>query len=125
MQVTMSYFNDAGLEKREIATREAGKLFQAETGADYQKENEKFSAFLKMKLHSDTVNTVAGSALLIGEHKLDSIQQNIAQKRIKKIEAALHGFDESSRIKVTVSDPKAPENVGSRPVFELRFAVDE
>ncbi len=70
-----------------------------------------------MKLHSDTVNTVAGSALLIGEHKLDSIQQNISQKRIKKIEAALHGFDESSRIKVTVSDPKAPENVGSRPVL--------
>jgi len=125
MQVAMSYFNDAGLEKREIATREAGKLFQAETGTDYQKENDRFSAFLKMKLHSDTVNTVAGSALLIGEHKLDSIQQNITQKRIKKIEAALRSFDNSTRIKVTIPDKKAPENVGSRPVFELKFSIEE
>ncbi|MCK9411592.1 MAG: DUF748 domain-containing protein [Prolixibacteraceae bacterium] len=125
MQVAMNYFNDAALEKKEIATREAGKLFQAETGADYQKESEKFTAFLRMKLHSDTVNTVDGSALLIGGHKLDSIQHNISQKRIKKIEAALLGFDESTRIKVTVPDSKTPENLGSRPVFELKFSVDE
>jgi hypothetical protein len=125
MQVAMNYFNDAGLEKKEIATQEAGKLFQTETGADYRKESEKFSAFLRMKLHSDTVNTVAASALLIGEHKLDSIQHNISQKRIKKIEAALRGFDESTRIKVTIPDSKTPENVGSRPVFELKFSIEE
>ena len=125
MQVAMNYFNDAGLEKKEIATREAGKLFQAETGGDYQKELEKFSAFLKLKLHSDTINAVSGSALLIGEHKLDSIQQSITQKRIKKIETLLHSIDSSSRIKVVVPDSKAPENVGSRPVFELKFAIDE
>jgi hypothetical protein len=71
------------------------------------------------------VNAVAGSALLIGEHKLDSIQQSITQKRIKKIETALHGIDNSTRIKVTVPDSKTPENVGSRPVFELKFAIDE
>ncbi len=125
MKVAMNYFNDDDLERKEIASREAGKLFQAETGADYRKEGEKFTAFLRMKLHSDTVNAVAGSALLIGGHKLDSIQQNIVQKRIKKIEAALYSFDNATRIKVTIPDKKSPENVGSRPVFELKFTIDE
>ena len=52
MKIELNYFNDAGLEKNEIARAEAGKLFFAATGSDYKKDNSKFNAFLAEKLHS-------------------------------------------------------------------------
>jgi len=125
MQIALNFFNDAGLEKKEIALEEAGKLFFTATGADYKKENAKFTAFLTEKLHKDSINAVAGSCLLIGEHKLDSLQQSISQLRIHKIEAALRSFDDSSKIKVVIPKKEVPENVGSRPVFELKYSVEE
>ena len=63
--------------------------------------------------------------MLIGEHKVDSIQQSYARNRIQKIEAALRSFDDSTKIKVFVPNKEATENVGSRPVFELKYAIDE
>ena len=125
MKMELNYFNDAGLEKNEIALEEAGRLFLATTGADYKKEDAKFNTFLAERLHKDSLNTVTGSSLLIGEHKLDSIQQIITQSRICKIESALRSFDDSTKIKVVVPKKEVPENVGSRPVFELKFAIEE
>jgi hypothetical protein len=125
MKIELNYFNDPALEKKEIALAEAGKLFFAATGSDAKKDNSKFDAFLKDRLHADSVNSVTGSTLLIGEHKLDSIQQSFTRLRIQKIEAALRSFADSTKIKVFIPNKEAPENVGSRPVFELKCAIDE
>ena len=125
MKIELAYYNDTELEKKDIAVQEAGKLFNTATGTDYRKEKEQFKSFIAKRLQSDTTNTVTGSILLIGNHKLDSIQSSYAQKRIQKIELALHAIDDSTRIKVLVPNKDAPENVGSRPVFELKFSIDE
>lgn len=125
MKIELTNFDDEGLERREIALNEAGKMFLAATGADYKKDDAKFNAFLAEKLHSDTIHAASGSMLLIGEHKVDSLMQSYSQKRIRKIEAALKSFDDSTRIRVVRSDSRAPENVGSRPVFELKYIVEE
>jgi len=61
----------------------------------------------------------------VSDIKLDSLQQNLTMIRIRKIEAALKSFDTSTKIKVLMSNKEAPENVGSRPVFELKYSVDE
>ena len=125
MKIELTYFNDIELEKKEIAMGEAGKLFKASTGSDYTREKAQFTTFLAQKLKSDTISPVSGSLLLIGNHKLDSIQNSYAQKRIHKIEAALHSIDSTTRIKMVTPNKEVPENVGSRPVFELKFSVDE
>jgi hypothetical protein len=125
MKIELAYYNDAGLEKQAIAVEEAGKLFNTATGADFKKDKAQFSAFLAEKLKSDTVNVIKGSILLIGNQKLDSIQNSIVQKRIHKIEAALHAADDSTKIKVTIPNKEVPENVGSRPDFELKCSMDE
>ncbi len=125
MKVELNYYNDVSLEKNDIAVDEAGKLFFSATGGDYRKEQEKFSAFLRTKLNLDTVSDTKGSFLLIGEHNLDSIQQSISRMRILKVEAALRSFDDSSRIKVVIPNREVPENVGSRPNFELKFSIEE
>ena len=125
MKIEMAYYNDVELEKQAIAVEEAGKLFNTATGTDYKKEKDQFKSFIAGKLQSDTVNILTGSMQLIGSHQLDSIQNSFSQKRISKIEAALHAIDDSTRIKVFIPNKEAPENVGSRPVFELKFSIDE
>ncbi len=125
MKIELNYFNDIGLEKKEIALNEAGKLFSAATGADYKKEEAKFKTFLTEKIHKDSLSIENGSIQLIGEHKLDSIQQSISQKRIRKIEEALLSIDNTSKIKVVTPNKEAPDNVGSRPVFQLKYSVEE
>jgi hypothetical protein len=125
MKIELAYYNDIELEKREIAVVEAGKLFSAATGADYKKGMAQFTSFIAQKLQKDTINLVAGSMQLIGNQKLDSIQSSFAQKRISKIEAALQAASDSTKIKVFIPNKDAPENVGSRPAFELKFSVDE
>ena len=125
MKIELNYFNDIGLEEKEIALNEAGKLFLAATGADAKKEDAKFKAFLSEKLHKDTISIENGSIQLIGVHKLDSIQQCISQRRIRKIEAALVSADNTTKIKVAIPGRETPDNVGSRPLFQLKYSVEE
>jgi len=125
MKIEMAYYNDVELEKQAIAVEEAGKLFNVATGTDYKKEKEQFAAFVAQKIQPDTLDLLKGCMQLIGNHQIDSIQRSFAQTRIRKIEAALHAVDDSTRIKMLIPDKNAPENVGSRPVFELKFSIDE
>jgi len=125
MKIELNYYNDIELEKQAIAVEEAGKLFNAATGTDYKKEKDLFKTFIAQKLLTDTANVIKGSMQLIGNHRIDSIQNSFAQKRIHKIEAALHAADDSTRIKMVIPNKEAPENVGSRPIFELKFSMDE
>jgi len=65
------------------------------------------------------------SVQLVGSQKLDSIQESYSQKRISKIEAALHAAYDSCRIKVFIPNKEVPENLGSRPDFELKYSIDD
>jgi hypothetical protein len=125
MKIELIHYNDNGLERKEIAVAEAGKLFQAATGKDYKKDETGFRTFISGKPGSDTLNIETGCIRLVGAHRVDSLQRNYSLERIRKIEMALRSFDDSTKIKVVVPDNKVPENVGSRPVFELKYAVDE
>ena len=124
MKIELFYYNDVDLEKHEIAVTEAGKLFNTATGGDYIKDKAQFTSFLAKKLQSDTVNMIAGSVRLIGNQKLDSIQGSYSKKRISEIEAALYNAENATKIKIFIPDKDMPENVGSRPVFELKYSTD-
>ncbi len=125
MKIELAYYNDVDLEKKEIAVEEAGKLFNTATGADFKKDNTRFLSFLSEKVQSDTVSIYTGSIKLIGNQKLDSLQNSFAQKRISKIEAALRAAYDSTKIKVLIPNKEVPENVGSRPSFEFKCSMDE
>jgi len=58
---------------------------------------------------------------LIGDQKLDSIQNSIVQMRISKIEAALHAADDSTKFKVTIPNKDVPENVGADLDFGIKM----
>jgi hypothetical protein len=125
MNIVLISLNDNGLERKEIAMAEAGKLFFNATGEDYKKEGDKFRKFIDEKLQSDTISAERGSILLIGDTRLDSLQQAFTTGRIRQVEAALKNADATTKIKVAVAPKEIPENVGSRPIFELRCNLEE
>jgi hypothetical protein len=125
MKIDLNYFNDRELEKKEIAIAEAGKLFMSETGTEAKKEESKFAAFLSNKNPSSSGTLEIKCIQLIGEQRVDSIQHSYSLSRIRKIEDALRSVYDSTKIKVIIPNMDAPENVGSRPVFELKYSIDE
>lgn len=128
MKIELACYNDFKKEKNEIAVGEAGKLFFTATGADYKKEEARFTSFLAnlaKNIQSDSISLVSRCIQLIGNEKLDSIQEKYTQVRINKIETALYAAADSTKIKMFVPDKGAPENTGSRPIFELKYSIDE
>ena len=125
MKIELNYLNDNVLEKKWMAVSEAEKLFSSETGADGKKESTKFEAFVSDKIHSSTGTLETKCIQLIGNQKIDSIQNCYSLLRIHKIEAALRNLDSSTKIKVVFPNIMAPENVGSRPYFELKYSIEE
>ena len=67
----------------------------------------------------------AEAGKLIDNQKLDSIQHSYSLLRIHKVETALRSIYDSTKIKIVIPNREAPENVGSRPSFELKFSIDE
>jgi hypothetical protein len=125
MKIDLNYFNDSELEKKEIAIAEAGKLFLSETGSEAKKEESKFASFLSNKIPTSTGTLDIKCIQLIGEQRVDSIQQSYSLSRIRKIEAALRSVYDSTKIKIIIPNKDAPENLGSRPYFELKFSIEE
>ncbi|MEI6142091.1 MAG: hypothetical protein WCP85_22650 [Mariniphaga sp.] len=125
MKIELNYLNDNELEKRNIAIAEAEKLYLAQTGSEAKKEESKFANFLTNKIPSSTGTVEMKCLQLIGNQKLDSLQHYYSLSRIHKIEVALRSVFDSSKIKVIIPNREAPENVGSRPYFELKFSIDE
>jgi hypothetical protein len=125
MKIELVSFNDAGLERMEIAKNEAGKLFTTLTGANFEKDEKKFQAFLSEKMPSFSSKPDSAAIMLIGPNKTDSIQQVYSRLRIQKIESALRSINKSTTIKLSGSDKRDPGNVGSRPVIEFKCNVDE
>ena len=91
-------------------------------------ELEKKKPDMKMELtyfNDDSLERNALAKLVVGEHKIDSLQQCFSKARIRKIEEALKIADDSTKIKIVIPNKASPENVGSRPAFELKYSVEE
>ena len=125
MKMQLNYLNDNDLEKKDLALKEVGKIFAVQTGLEASKEAVKFNTFLNDKLPGSTLSMEEKCLQIIGNQKIDSIQQVFSNLRIKKIETALKQVNEATKIRIVVPDKQVPENIGSRPVFELKYSVEE
>lgn len=91
-------------------------------------ELEKKKPDMKMELsyfNDDSLERNELAKVIVGAHKIDSLQQCFSKARIRKIEEALKSADDSTKIKIVIPPKASPENVGSRPVFELKYSVEE
>ncbi len=123
LEIEMVYFNDVEKEKEEIAVAEAAKLFETSTGKSYLEYNEDFIDFLKTETQSDSVNVVEASGDIVPVHTVDSIAGVFAQRRMDLLTGYIRSVNDSSGIKTFMPPTAAPKNVGSKPVFEIKYSM--
>ena len=125
LNIELAYFNDRTKEKEQIGLEEAGKIFNTRTGDDYLKHTEAFESFLKKTLVKDTLDLYNDCIKLAGIEKISTISKNHDSLRVKLVEDYLKSKDTTSRIKIFIPNPEAIKNVGSPPVFEVKFSMEE
>lgn len=123
LEIELAYFNDVEMEKEQVAIAEAGKLFSTKTGLDYRNDQIAFVDFLKKETKSDAVDIVLASKTLIPEATIDTISIQLKNTRIERIEQYLSQKSDTTQIKIYIPDPKSPKNVGSEPVFEVKYTM--
>ena len=123
LEIELVYFNDVDKEKQQIAVDEAGKLFEQETGKNYQSDEKGFIDFLKTRTVADSVDFVAASQQIIPVATIDSVALELQKYRRQSIENYLAKTSDSTNIKVFIPDPKSPKNVGAEPHFEVKYSM--
>jgi hypothetical protein len=123
LEIELVYFNDEEKEKDEIAVAEAGKIFENGTGKNHVENRDDFINFLKSETQADSINIIDASRNIVPAFTIDSIADVFAQKRLDIITGYIKSVNDSSKIKTFIPPANAPKNVGSRPIFEIKYSM--
>ena len=126
LEIELIYFNDPELEKREIAMVEVGKTYEANfPDRNYEDDKEGFEEFVLSKVENDTLNML-DACMLVADHALvDSIAASFDKRRFSDIDSYLHQMNDSTEISVIIASTDAPKNLGSKPIFEVKYGMKE
>jgi len=123
LKIELTYHVDAQLQKEAIAKDQAGKLYFKETKKDYLKNEKDFETFILDKTAADSLDIKESYMSLSDPTLLESIATSNTQSLISNTEEYLATAQDSTQIKVNISDPKAPENIGAISIFKVSFSI--
>jgi hypothetical protein len=123
--IELVYFNDVEIEKEIIALDEVGKMFYAETNQDYWANEDAFRQFVKTIVPNDTLEVTKACLQIAGQTMVDSLARLFSDRRYAIINNYLFTANDSTMIRNSVSNPNAPKNVGSKPIFEVKYSMKE
>jgi hypothetical protein len=123
LEIELVYFKDVEKEKESIAIARAGKEYFDNTAKDYRQDEEGFNNFLWEKLETDTLDIPSASMQISDPALLDSLHLLFDEVRKDQIEQYLSIQNDSTLIYTSVANPNAPKNVGSLPVFEVKYSM--
>ena len=122
--IEMKYYLDNALQKEALAKKQLGELFYNKEKKDYTKDTEAFKAFLHKELGSDSLDVTRASLKLADPVKLDSVSALFNTSRFNAISQYLKSQNDSTKIEVKNADPNEPEQLGSKPVFKIKYGVE-
>ncbi|MDW7690539.1 DUF748 domain-containing protein [Flammeovirgaceae bacterium SG7u.111] len=125
LEIELVYFNDIEKEKEQIAVWEMEKRFAEKKKKDPKKDKEDFEKFVRKQAKSDTLEIMDASLLLIAPEILDSVALDLQTLRSQQLETYLKAQNDSTEIAVHLSKPNAPKNLGSGPIFEVKYGMKE
>lgn len=124
LQIELVYFNDNTLEKEALAIEEIGQEYNGRTSGNYKEEKEQFERYVMDRLEVDTLKIGAACLQLVDQPSLDSLVAMFNAARKNQVERHFKASSDSTHITTRFSNPKAPKNVGSIPVFEIKYFID-
>jgi len=123
LDIELVYFNDVEKEKEVIAMEEVGKQFLAQSSIDYHEDKEKFEQYVMSRIESDSLDLNKACLTLADQATVDSLASMFTQARKANIDNYLQSMNDSTQITTRISNPNAPKNIGSFPVFEVKYAM--
>ncbi|MDZ7604979.1 MAG: DUF748 domain-containing protein [Cyclobacteriaceae bacterium] len=125
LEIELVYFNDPALEKKEIAEIQVSNMYTEKYGKDYTADQEGFQRFVRELAKSDSVQLEEAFTDLVGKSVLDSLHNVYSSSRISAVEQYLLSVNDSTQIQVIPAPPESPKNIGSKPVFEVKYGLKE
>ncbi|NJN24843.1 MAG: DUF748 domain-containing protein [Cyclobacteriaceae bacterium] len=125
LEIELIYLKDQEMEKKAIALSKAGAQFASKQNGNDEDDKAGFEAFLIEKAGVDTLDAEAASLLLVDTKVLDSIALAYDAMRIAKVIKYLKSARDSTGITVIPYRALEPKNVGSKPVFEIKYSMKQ
>lgn len=125
LKIEMVYYVDVQLQKEAIAKDEVGKLYFIKTQNDYLKDPEGFEAYVLNKTVADSLDFKNAYLSLANSNIVDSIANQNSKSLISNTENYLNDSQNSTKINIIISDPKALENTGSFPILKVNFSLED
>ncbi len=125
LEIEMVYFNDIEIEKEHIAIAEASKAYALLSGDEAGENEEAFLQYLHGQAQDDSLSVLQASLRVIPGTTLDSIAEVLASKRKIMLEEYIRHANDSSQIKTYIPEAGAPKNMGSKPVFEIKYSLKQ
>lgn len=125
LNIELAYFNDRLKEKEQIGFEEALSVFEKQTGDKYDSNNEEFLDFLKTSLQKDSIDLFNDCIKIAGVERVDSVSRYRDSLRVKLIEDYMGLKDTISHFNILIPSIESVKNVGSMPVFEIKFSMEE
>jgi len=123
--IELVYFNDMEIEKEILALDEVGKLFYTETNLDYWANEDVFRQYVKTLLPNDTLEVTKACLQIADISLVDSLAKLFSDSRYTTINNYLLSVNDSTTIRSSISNPNAPKNAGSKPLFEIKYSMSE
>ncbi len=123
LEIEMIYFNDRQLEKEEIAVAIMKDTFK-QSGGNPTSEKA-FEEFLRNKLARDSIRVTKACYELVDQSRVDSIASSFEKTRIQNLKGLLGSKSDTTQIIVSVGALKSPKNLGSKPVFEMKYSIKD
>jgi hypothetical protein len=120
--IELVYFNDVQKEKEALAIEMVGEKFNSRK-RDYRKDKKEFEAYVKKKVKNDTLAIGQACLQLVKQSKVDSLVVSLKNERLTSLETYLAEQSDSTAIRFYIPDADAPKNIGSQPVFEMKYSM--
>lgn len=123
--IELTYYVDNNLQKEALAKAELGKEFKTATNMDYEKDSDAFKKFIFNKIVSDSLDVNKAVMDLANNLSLDSLSTSYSNNRISKVIDYLKKSNDSTKIIVRKADILDPEQLGSFPIFKIKYGMEE
>lgn len=120
--IELVYFNDIGKEREYLAMDIVGQKFNNKK-RNYKDDPKEFAKYVRKKAKNDTIDVGVACLQMVNPQKIDTLMKTITIQRLTSIETYLQTKSDSTNISFYVPEADAPKNVGSIPVFEIKYSM--
>ena len=120
--IELVYFNDIGKEREAIATDMIGQKFNTKK-RNYLDDKKDFGKYVRRKAKNDTIDVGQACLQMVNQAKVDTLVNELKNERLSSLQSYLLSQSDSTSIKFYIPDADAPKNVGSKPVFEMKYSI--